>query len=84
MRYLIVIEPTERGYEAWCPDLRGCVATGRTREEAETQIGRVIDFHVSSLRRAGAEPPRPEALPRFVEISGPRDGAAAAVGAEGS
>lgn len=77
MRYLVVVERTERGYEAWCPDLRGCVASGRTREDAEAQIGRVVDFHVCSLRRAGGEPPLPRALPGFVEVSGARTEAGA-------
>lgn len=72
VRYLIVVRPSGTGFEAWCPDLEGCVATGGTREEAERQLGRVIDFHVCALRRAGREPPRPGALPRFVELSGPR------------
>src|SRR5688500_14574092 len=35
-RYLIVFEPTDTGYSAFAPDLRGCVTTGRTRQEAET------------------------------------------------
>lgn len=80
MRYLVVVAPTDRGYEASCPDLDGCVAAGRTREEVETQIGRVIDFHICALRRAGAEPPLPAALPRFVEVSGLRSEPEAAPG----
>ena len=38
MKYLIVIEQTGTGYSAYSPDIAGCVATGRTREEAEREM----------------------------------------------
>jgi predicted RNase H-like HicB family nuclease len=46
MRYLIVVEPTETGFSAYSPDLPGCVATGRTREEVEDQMREAIEFHI--------------------------------------
>jgi len=35
MRYAMIIEPGERNYSAYLPDLPGCVATGKTIDEAE-------------------------------------------------
>jgi len=35
VRYLIVIEKANGNYSAYCPDLPGCVATGKTHEETE-------------------------------------------------
>ena len=37
-RYLIIIEETSTGYSAYSPDLPGCVATGRTRQEVERAL----------------------------------------------
>ncbi|MGH7541715.1 MAG: type II toxin-antitoxin system HicB family antitoxin [Gemmatimonadota bacterium] len=68
MRYLVVIERTETGFRASCPDLDGCVATGGTRADVEGQIGRVVDFHVCALRRAGEAPPPARADAWFVEV----------------
>lgn len=74
MRYLVVIEKTESGYAAHCPDLEGCVATGRTRSEVEEQIGRVLEFHVSGLRHLAADIPVPEAYATYVELAARRRG----------
>ena len=38
MKYLIVIESTTTGFSAYSPDVPGCVATGASREEAETEM----------------------------------------------
>jgi len=42
MRYAIVIEKAEGNFSAYVPDLPGCVATGTTVEEAESQIREAI------------------------------------------
>jgi predicted RNase H-like HicB family nuclease len=34
-RFLIVIEKAGKNYSAYSPDLPGCIATGKTREEAK-------------------------------------------------
>ena len=41
MRYLVVIEKTESGYSARCPDLDGCVASAGTRLQVEEQMAKV-------------------------------------------
>lgn len=33
MRYAVVIEKANGNYSAYSPDLPGCVATGKTREQ---------------------------------------------------
>lgn len=46
MRYAIVIEKAENNYAAYVPDLLGCVATGKTKEETEQQIREAIEIHL--------------------------------------
>jgi len=48
-RFLIVIEKTKNNYSAYSPDLPGCVATGKTREEAERNMHEAVEMHVQGL-----------------------------------
>ncbi|MEO0637988.1 MAG: type II toxin-antitoxin system HicB family antitoxin [Pseudomonadota bacterium] len=59
MRYAIVIEKAESNYSAYVPDLPGCVATGKTVEDAKREISEAIRFHIEGLREDGL--PVPEA-----------------------
>jgi predicted RNase H-like HicB family nuclease len=48
-RFLIVIEKTKNNYSAYSPDLPGCVATGKTCEEAERNVHEAVEMHVQGL-----------------------------------
>ena len=48
-RFLVVIEKASRNYSAYSPDLLGCVATGRTREEAAQNMHEAIEMHVQGM-----------------------------------
>ncbi len=48
-RFLVVIEKANGNYSAYSPDLPGCVATGRTVQETETNISEAIEMHVKGL-----------------------------------
>lgn len=67
-KYLIVIEKTGTGYSAYSPDLDGCVATGTTREEVESQMREAISFHLESMVRKGEPIPEPQTYSGYVEI----------------
>ena len=69
MRYAIVIEKAENNYSAYVPDLPGCVATGATIEEAESQIREAIEFHLDGLREDGSPIPQPASRVEYVEIA---------------
>ena len=69
MRYAIVIEKAEGNYSAYVPDLPGCVATGATIEEAESEIRGAIEFHLEGLREDGLPVPEPASRVDYVEIS---------------
>lgn len=68
MGFLVVIEPTRAGYQASVPDLEGCVASGRTRDQVERQVRAVIEFHFAGLRSEGREPPAPNATATYVDV----------------
>jgi len=69
MRYAIVIEKAENNYSAYVPDLPGCVATGATVEETESQIREAIEFHLEGLREDGVPIPQPASRVEYVEIA---------------
>ena len=69
MRYAIVIEKAEGNYSAYAPDLPGCVATGGTLEEVESEMREAITFHVEGLREDGLPVPPGESTVEYVEVS---------------
>jgi len=69
MRYAIVVEKTANNYSAYAPDLPGCVATGRTVEEAEHEIRGAIEFHIQGLREDGLTVPPPASIVEYLEIA---------------
>jgi len=68
-RYLIIVEPTETGFSAYSPDVTGCVAAGRTREDVEREMREAIAFHLDGLREEGQPLPRPSASAAYVEVA---------------
>ena len=69
MRYAIVIEKAEGNFSAYVPDLPGCIATGATVEETESQIREAIEFHLSGLREDGTPIPQPSSHVEYVEVA---------------
>ena len=67
MRYAVVIEKAETNYSAYVPDLPGCVATGATVEDVETEIRDAIRFHIEGLKQDGLPVPSPTSITDYVE-----------------
>lgn len=67
MKYAVVFERSPANYSAYVPDLPGCVATGRTREEVAQRVREAIQMHLEGLR-AGREPiPEPKTWTELIE-----------------
>ena len=69
LRYAVVIEKADGNYSAYVPDLPGCVATGSTPEDAESQIREAIEFHLDGLREDGVSIPPPSSRVQYVEVA---------------
>ena len=48
--FLVVIEKANGNYSAYSPDLPGCVATGRTSDQAAKNMHQAIEMHVKGMR----------------------------------
>ena len=68
MRYTIVIEQGDTSYGAYVPDLPGCVAAGKTREEAVKLIHEAIEEHLQVLRDEGMPVPPPRSTVEYAEV----------------
>jgi predicted RNase H-like HicB family nuclease len=69
MKYLIIIEETKTGYSAYSPDLPGCISTGKTVAETESNMHEAIDFHLDGMRADGLDIPPPLTRVTYHEVS---------------
>jgi predicted RNase H-like HicB family nuclease len=67
-QYLVVVEPVERSFSAYFPDLPGCVATGATREELEENIRAALQRHVRGLIEDDQPIPESRAFAEFIMV----------------
>lgn len=56
-KYLVIIERAGNNFSAFCPDLPGCVATGRTKRKAESRMKEAIEFHLEGLKKTASKLP---------------------------
>jgi predicted RNase H-like HicB family nuclease len=69
MKYPVVVEKTKRNYSAYCPDLPGCVATGRTPAETLKRIKNAIAMHLAGLREDNLPIPKPSTSVGYITIA---------------
>jgi predicted RNase H-like HicB family nuclease len=69
MRYLMIIEPGERNYSAYLPDLPGCIATGKSIEEVRERMREAVELHLEGMREDGLPIPPPTSLVEYVEAA---------------
>ena len=69
VRYMVVIERGESSWGAHVPDLPGCVAVSKTREEVLQLIREAIEFHIEGLRQEGSPVPSPISEGESVEVA---------------
>ncbi len=68
-RFLIVIEKATNNYSAYSPDLPGCVATGKTPEEAEKNMYEGIQMHIEGLKEDHLPIPTSTASAQYILVN---------------
>lgn len=66
-KYLVIFERAGENYSAYSPDVPGCIATGKTRDEVEKNIKEAISFHIDGLVKDGSPLPEPASFTEYVE-----------------
>lgn len=69
MKYTVVIEQGDISFGAFVPDLPGCIAAGKTREEVLDLIKEAIEFHIEGLAEDGLAIPMPHCDFTTIEIN---------------
>jgi predicted RNase H-like HicB family nuclease len=67
--YSVVYERTDNNWAAYSPDVPGCIATGKTREEVETNFREALAFHIEGLKETGQSIPEPTSEVGHVTIA---------------
>ena len=67
-QYLVVIERVNSNFSAHFPDLPGCIATGRTKEEVTRTIHCAIEMHLQGLREDNLPIPEPRVVAKYVTV----------------
>jgi predicted RNase H-like HicB family nuclease len=67
-RFLIIIEKAAKNYSAYSPDLPGCVATGKTCEQAEKNMYKAIEFHLQGLKEAKISIPISHSIAEYISV----------------
>ena len=65
--YTVIYEHAENNWTAYSPDVPGCMATGKTRKEAERNFRDALTFHFEGLKEEGL--PIPESTSEAGRIS---------------
>ncbi len=68
MKYLIVIEETKTGFSAYSPDVDGCVATGKTKQDVEQNMQEAMKFHLEGLLMENQTIPHSHTYSNYIEV----------------
>jgi predicted RNase H-like HicB family nuclease len=69
MRYAVIIEKAESNFSAYVPDLPGCVTTGASLEEVESNLREAIALHIEGMREDGLPVPLPTTVVEYCEMA---------------
>jgi len=68
-RFLIVIEKANGNYSVYCPDLPGCVATGKTQEETERNMHEAVKMHIEGMLEDKIAIPENVTLAEYIAVA---------------
>ena len=54
-QYTVIYESGKCNWSAYVPDLPGCIATAKTREQVEKLVREAIEFHIEGLEGSWRE-----------------------------
>jgi predicted RNase H-like HicB family nuclease len=68
-RFLVIIEKAGGNYSAYSPDLPGCVATGKTKDQAARNMHQAIKIHLEGLKEDGLPIPKSRSSAEYVAVT---------------
>ena len=67
-KFLIIYEKMENNFSAYSPDLPGCVATGKSKEETEKNMREAIIMHLKGMEEYGIQIPLNNVISEYMNI----------------
>jgi len=67
-RFLIIVEKAKGNFSAYCPDLPGCIATGKTREEVLSRMEEAIKLHLEGMREDNIPVPQIKSFAEYISL----------------
>lgn len=67
-RFLDVIEKAKDNFSAYSPDLPGCVATGKTRQQVARNLHGAVEMHVRAMVEDKVTIPKSRSFAEYVAI----------------
>jgi predicted RNase H-like HicB family nuclease len=67
-RFLIVIEKANGNYSAYSPDLPGCIATGKTKNQTAKNMHEAIELHIKGLKEDHEPIPKSHASAEYIAV----------------
>ena len=67
-KYAVIIEKAIVGFSAYLPDLPGCVATGKTKQQVRRRIHGAVSFHLKSMLEDGDQIPKPTSECDYLDV----------------
>jgi predicted RNase H-like HicB family nuclease len=74
-RFLVIIEKGPASYGVSAPDVDGCIAVGKTRQEALQRFQEALQAHLDLLAQNGDSIPEPTITHDYVEVQVPTSSA---------
>jgi predicted RNase H-like HicB family nuclease len=68
MQYTVIVEKGPTSWDAYVPDLPGCIAAAESREEVLQLIREAVEFHIEGLRQQGESVPEPRSFGELVDV----------------
>ncbi|WP_285943111.1 type II toxin-antitoxin system HicB family antitoxin [Faecalibaculum rodentium] len=68
--YLAVMEPCTTGYDVFFPDFPGCVASGKTIDQAARNAKDALSMHYYAMEEDGEDIPEPSAALNAEDTAG--------------
>jgi predicted RNase H-like HicB family nuclease len=69
--FVIVIEQAGKNYSAHSPEVPGCVATGTTEKETESNMRQALEMHLEGMEEDGLPVESREVVVRRVRVGSP-------------
>lgn len=69
MKYPVILEKTDNNWAAYSPDVLGCMALGKTADQALEDYKKALHLHLQGLKEDNLPLPQPSSQVKYVSVS---------------